>query len=60
MGVHRKKLSKEITLKIYFFCSKKREAALDKKFIYMKKPSQRAGGHRIGFLTIFIHMKKHL
>ena len=24
----------------------------------MKKPSQRAGGYRIGFCTVFIHLKK--
>ena len=56
MGVHRKKLEK-IILKKYEFL-KKREAIHNKKFIHLKKPSQRTGGYRIGFCTMFTHMKK--
>ena len=44
LGVHRIKI-----LKKYLFL-KKRKTVHNKNFIHMKKPSQRAGGHRIGFL----------
>ena len=40
---------KKSTLKKYIFL-KKRETLHNKKFIHMKKPSQQAGGYRIGFL----------
>ena len=49
----------KITFKKYVFL-KKRETVLNKKFIHMKKPSQRAGAYWIGFFTILSIWKKQV